>query len=489
MSRKTQLISTIVSNIVLQLVTAVCGFILPPLIVETFGSSVNGMVSSISQFISYLNLVEAGIGTASIAALYLPLSENNYSAINGILSATKKFYNKSGGLFTILILCLSLIYPLFVGSQVSKLSASFMVFVLGISGIAEFFLIGKYRVLLTANKKVYVISIVQAIAVIANTVVAVFAIKLGAGILIVKFLSALVYLSRYFILLFYIKKSYKWLNLKVEPNVEAVSQSKNVLVHQFAGLIVFNSPTIILTILCTLKDVSVYAVYAMVFNAVSMLLNAFSNGMQSFFGESLVKDDLQNTRKFFSNYRTFYIAIECWFYSMTYLLIMPFMSIYTKNMTDADYLQPVLAILFIFVGFLNNVRLPENQLINAAGHFKKTQNRAIIELCINLFFSIICTLIFGFVGVLFGAIASGLYRCTDMLLYTCKNILKTSIWNSVFTFLFILIMHGILIYGASFICFECVDYFDWLKIAICYGVILAFPTIIIFYFMKKGLNK
>lgn len=484
-SRKSQLVATIVSNLVLQLITAVCGFVLPPLIVETFGSSVNGMVSSITQFIAYLNLVEAGIGGAAIAALYLPLCENDHNALNGILSATKKFYNKSGILFSFLILCLAVLYPMFIGTQVDKLSAFLMVLILGISGTAEFFLIGKYRVLLTADKKVYVISIIQSFSVIANTIVAVIAIKLGAGILFVKFLSGLVYLSRYFVLLFYVQKKYKWLDLNVEPNIEAVSQSKNVLVHQFSGLIVFNSPIIILTIFCSLKDVSVYSVYAMVFNAVSMLLNAFSNGMQSFFGESLVKDDIEKSRKFFIRYKIFFTVAECWFYSMTYMLIMPFMSIYTKNMSDANYMQPVLGVLFVIVGFLNNFRWPEVQLINAAGHFKKTQNRAIIELCINLFFSILCTLLFGFVGVLIGALASYFYRCTDMIIYCSRKILKYNTFKLIISTFFLIILYGVLIYLLSLFSLNCNNYFDWIKIALLFGVVFALPIIICFLFVRR----
>lgn len=489
MSRKTQLISTIVSNLVLQLVTAVCGFILPPLIVKNFGSSVNGMVSSISQFISYLNLVEAGIGGASITALYLPLSESNQDGINGILASTKKFYNRAGKLFLTLILCLAFVYPLFVGTQVSKTSAFFMVIILGLTGTAEFFLIGKYRVLLTADKKVYVISLVQSIAVFGNTIVAVIAIKLGANILVVKFLSALVYLSRYFVLLIYIRKKYVWLNLNVPANVEAVSQSKNVLVHQIAGLIVFNSPIIILTFFCSLVDVSVYSVYAMIFAAVGNFLNAFSNGMQSFFGESLLKESLDKTRKFFNCYRILYLSVECWFYAMTYVLIMPFMSIYTKNLTDANYIQPSLAMLFILVGLLNNLRLPESQLINAAGHFKKTQNRAIIEMIINLVFSIVCTLKFGFIGVLLGAIASGLYRDLDMIVYTSSKILKTNILVSILKIFVVLAIFIGIAWIVSFVTFECNNYFDWIKNAIIYGIFFAIPVLVFFAFIRKFKSK
>ncbi len=69
---------TISSNLLLQFVTIACGFILPPLIVSFFGSAMNGMVSSITQFIAYLNIVEAGVGGAAIASMYKPLAKMIY---------------------------------------------------------------------------------------------------------------------------------------------------------------------------------------------------------------------------------------------------------------------------------------------------------------------------------------------------------------------------------------------------------------------------
>ena len=73
--RKKSVLLTVSSNLFLQFVTVICGFILPPLIIVHFGSAMNGMVSSIKQFISYLNIVEAGVGGAAIVALYKPLAE------------------------------------------------------------------------------------------------------------------------------------------------------------------------------------------------------------------------------------------------------------------------------------------------------------------------------------------------------------------------------------------------------------------------------
>ncbi len=484
--RKKEVFLTVASNLLLQIVTAVCGFILPPLVIGTFGSSVNGMVSSITQFIAYLNIVEAGVGGASIAALYKPLALGDTAERNAILSATSKFYTRSGFLFTILILILAIVYPLLVGSQVDRLQSALMVLVLGITGAAEFFLIGKYRVLLTADKKVYVISLVQMCALILSTSFAVVFIKAGFGILVVKLVSALMFLARYLVLAFYVRLHYPKVNFHAEPDRQAISQSKNVLVHQIGALVVFNSPLVIITIFCSLKDASVYAVYSLIFNAVNLLLGAFSNGMQSFFGESLVTDSIERTRNIFARYETVYFAIEGWFYAMTYLLIMPFMKLYTKNMTDTQYMQPVLAVLFVLVGVLNNLRSPANQLINAAGHFKKTQWRSVAEAAINVVCSIAGVMIFGFKGVLLGAVCSGVYRGADMIIYSSRHILKSA--RKGIECLLKIAVSCIVFFGIcrlmQITVFMPENYVQWILLAIMYGGVMSLPIVFVFIYRK-----
>ena len=50
-----------VSTAALQAITMIVGFILPKVVLNVYGSEINGLVSSITQFISYFNLVEARI--------------------------------------------------------------------------------------------------------------------------------------------------------------------------------------------------------------------------------------------------------------------------------------------------------------------------------------------------------------------------------------------------------------------------------------------
>lgn len=80
MKNKETLLSMI-SGLILQFFTIISGFILPKIILSYFGSEVNGLVSSLNQFLAYITLVEGGITGVILANLYKPLvdkDEKNY---------------------------------------------------------------------------------------------------------------------------------------------------------------------------------------------------------------------------------------------------------------------------------------------------------------------------------------------------------------------------------------------------------------------------
>jgi O-antigen/teichoic acid export membrane protein len=86
-----------------------------------------------------------------------------------------------------------------------------------------------------------------------------------------------------------------------------------------------------------------------------------------------------------------------------------------------------LVALFTASGLLQSLRLPSLTILCAAGHFKQTQVRAIIEAVINLGVSLILIGPFGISGVLLGTCLSYLYRTTDVILYSAKHFLQGSL--------------------------------------------------------------
>ena len=100
MKNKRTLINTI-STILLQVVTIISGFIIPRLLLETFGSEVNGLISSLNQFLNYITLFEGGLSAVILASLYKPLAEKNVNKISAVVSATNKFYKKLSLIFVV----------------------------------------------------------------------------------------------------------------------------------------------------------------------------------------------------------------------------------------------------------------------------------------------------------------------------------------------------------------------------------------------------
>ena len=60
-----------------EVVSVICGFILPRLILSAFGSKYNGLTTSITQFLGAAVLLRSGLGGATRAALYKPLAEHD----------------------------------------------------------------------------------------------------------------------------------------------------------------------------------------------------------------------------------------------------------------------------------------------------------------------------------------------------------------------------------------------------------------------------
>lgn len=90
MDREKKAIYNIVSNIIVQILVAVSGFIIPKFVLSAVGSATNGMVNSIGQFLAYAGLIEMGIGNAAIAALYKPIAQKDVNGISIILSSAGK---------------------------------------------------------------------------------------------------------------------------------------------------------------------------------------------------------------------------------------------------------------------------------------------------------------------------------------------------------------------------------------------------------------
>ena len=90
--RKKKLAKNTISSLIFQVTTIVCGFILPRLILLYYGSETNGLVNSITQFLSIISFLELGVGAVVQSSLYKPLSKNDSVEVSKIVKSANKFF-------------------------------------------------------------------------------------------------------------------------------------------------------------------------------------------------------------------------------------------------------------------------------------------------------------------------------------------------------------------------------------------------------------
>lgn len=415
----------------LQIVQFISGMIIPRIILVSYGSEINGLVTSINQFLSYFNLIEAGLANAAIYSLYKPLAEKNYNSINSILTATKKFYYKIGFLYFLLVSTLAFTYPILVESQVlTSIEIGLLAFVLGCSGVINFALMAKYRVLLTASQKVYVISFANIAYIVLNTLFIGVLARFNVNIILLKTITLSSVLLRSLILHVYVKRVFRYVRYDGVPNYQALNKRWDALYQQILGSIQNGWPVIAATLFTSLKSVSVFSIYNMVFNGVIGILSIFKSGLASSFGDVIAKNEQKVLQKSYQEFEFSYYMIISWAYSCSLILILPFIKVYTYDITDAQYINPLLAFLFVLNGLLYNIKTPQGMLIISAGMFRETRIQVTIQGLILIVASSIFAYFFGLEGVIVGTCLSNLYRTIDMLFFVPKYITRTPVLTS-----------------------------------------------------------
>ncbi len=474
-----------IASLVLQFVLALSGIIVPRFFTTLYGSAVNGLVSSISQFITYLNLVEAGISTAGTVALFKPLADNDVKSTSSIMSAANKFYKQSGTIFLGLVMLLVIFYPFAVQDEIGDSSfIRTMIAVLALSGLVDYFVLGKYRMLLTADQRGYIISAAQIVGTVVMTALSIVMMDLGFSALAVKGMAALVYILRSVFVVIYSRRHYRGLDFKEKPNMSAFDQRWAALVHQISGMIVLNSAVVLLTLMVdedALVVVSVYSAYSLVACSLINVISAIQSGLSAGFGQVISKHEDDVLSKSYSTYEFIFFIIVFIAYACMGVLLYPFISIYSVDFADAArYPSWTLTFLFTLAGFLQAVRMPAQTIINSAGHYKQTRSRALIEAGINIAVSLALVKPLGIIGVLIAACVSHTYRSADMIIYNAHHFLKGSIKT---TLLRILRNAAALILsvwaGIKFIPTQCEGWIVWFISAAVYGICVCVLFILV----------
>lgn len=417
--RKRKLRLNTLFGVLNQIIVVICGLILPRLILLTYGSQINGLVNSITDILGVISLLELGMGTVVQSALYKPLADNDFIQINKIYNSAKKFFRIISYIFAVYIVILVIIYPLFFRADYDILFSALLIISISISMFAQYYFGIINSLLLQADQLNYIYFIIQIATTILNTALCWVEIKFGWSIIVIKLTTSMVYLFRPILLYAVVRKKYSFLS-KIEVKENVLPQKWNGFAQHIAAFVLQNTDVLVLTFLSTLENVSIYSVYYLIAKSLVQLIVSYMSGYQSLMGNMIAKKEDKTFVSFFKNKELTIHIVTTLIFSIAAVLIVPFVLVYTKGVTDAQYEQRMFSILLLASHWLWCLRMFYYIPVKAVGDYKSTQRSAIIEAILNLTISICVVWKFGLCGVAIGTLVSIMYRTIYLIHYNYK---------------------------------------------------------------------
>ena len=489
--RKSNIYKSAIVGLLEEIVSIVSGFVLPRMILSCFGSDYNGIIASVTQFIGCITLLKSGIGMATKAALYDPLYHNEKEKIEGIMSATMKFLRRVSYIFIVGIIVFACIYPFCLDENFSWGFTASLVLIVSLGTFFQYYFGLGNQLLLEADQKYYIVAIITIVNVFFSTIISVVCMKLGMSIHGVKLSSSIVYCSTPIILNCYVNKKYN-LNRKADPDWNSISKRWDAFGMQIANFVNSNTDIIIVSLFLNMKEVSVYTIYYLVINGIKKIVVRLSTGVEAALGNLKAES---NSEKLKNNFLLFEFVLNfiCSFmFSCLIILIVPFVNIYTKGITDVNYTRIVFAIVACTAELFFCLRLAYTYMVQATGAFSETKQYFYIEAVINIVFSVALVNYMGLVGVVIGTLIAMLYRTIVLAYFVYNKVIEVNFWHFVKGMATTIGSITICSYvGLPIILnLQINDYFQWFEIAIVVGIFSIIATTMIrvltdFIFMKK----
>ncbi len=466
MRKKKAFINTVFS-IVLEIVTVISAFILPRLFIGTFGSEVNGLVSSITNFIGYIILLQSGVGTVAKAAMYKPLAKKEHENLCIVVKTVENFFRKIAIITVIYILLLGFLFPTIITPEAGSFVYSFsLVIIIGISTAAQYFFGITHQMLLEADQRSYVYSIIQILTVIFNTVISVILIKAGYSVQIVKLGSAILFVIRPLVLSIYSRRKYN-INDHVPIDNSLIKQRWDGFAQAIAYFIHSRTDIFVLTIFArllpdiSLSLVSVYSVYALVTTGLNSFVRAIERAVTSALGNIIALGERENLIRAFRVYNNFMHIICTAIFATASITIFSFVEIYVKGVTDAEYIQYAFGYIIIAAEYLYCLRSTYTSVIYAAGKFRETKVSAEIEAGLNILVSVILVSRYGLIGVAIGTFVAMAYRTVSFIMYLHKEVLDLNYWGEIKRYLITAFSYVAPIMAFSYVRTDINDYPEW----------------------------
>lgn len=404
--------NTLVSMI-MRLVYILITFITRSIFIEILGIKVLGLNAVFYNILSMLSLTEMGINSAILFFLYSKVANEDKAGISAVLSFYKKFYRIIGGLiFGLGLVIMPFIHNL-KGVEEVGVNIYLVYLLLLINSVITYYVSYK-NILLEADQKIYVISVVRYTSLILMNVVRIVMLGVIGSFYIYLALPILFNVISNWFLKKIVDRKYEFLNEYKESRLDSTSRKKIIkncsalFIHRVSGFLTYGTDNILIAYFGNIRAVGIYDNYYMMINNVNIIVREVLNALRATIGNLVAKQDRESSYKTYKtiNFASYYIFGFCTV--NLYVLAGPFLTFWlgSQYLMD-DSILIILLLNFYITGMITVLFMYRD----ANGLFSKDVIKSIIEAIVKLLFSFLLGAYYGMGGVFMGTLLSCL--CTS----------------------------------------------------------------------------
>ena len=389
MSRTKTMIKNFVWELGNYLIVIFLGFIAPRYIILIYGSEVNGLSTTVTQILNIILLLQSGATTTAIFSLYKPIADNDIEMISKNISATESFFKKIAILFLGIMLIAATATSIFLKSDLKTAYIFIAFLIMGLKSFLDLYFTSKFRIVFTAFQEKYVISIATLIEQIVYYTLVFLTLIIKTHFIFLYLWLFLGCVAKILYLSFKYKKYSKKIPKYKGYVVDNIKGRGYALANEVAHSVISSSTAIILSFMYGLQETSVFSVYFLVVQALTLVSSSIYSSFGPGFGNLVASENKENASRVFRIFQYLYVMLNSIMFFCFIILVVPFAKIYTQGATDIDYVNTLLACTLGLSGIFSAYRIPYNIIVSSCGFFKETWKQPVICLAVSLVISVV----------------------------------------------------------------------------------------------------
>ena len=374
-------------------------------ILDAFGTNVNGVIQIATSLSSYMLLFESGITAAYQYNMYKPLLNGDYDKISSLYYGMKKNLVPVSIKMTACSLAVAFLYSIILQNRgVTYAEAVSLLAVMGLRLVAPYLFTISLRTLIIVRERKFVTDIVETIKNTISIIIEIVLISYSQlPLYVILCAQILLTILTRFIYLFLVRAYYKdGINTSAEPDLTPKSMTEDILVHRVAGLITNNTDSVLLSFFKEfgLNSATIYTSYSSVILYPITLVNRLIESMRATLAIKINSDE-KNAYGYFREMFSFG--------KLCALIILP---VFISQVNDfvilwigEEYKLGMLDVVFFALFGMHKLLIPTVYATrDSKGLYKESKSFSIAQAVVNLLLSLLLIKPLGITGVLLGTV-------------------------------------------------------------------------------------